>query len=183
MKRKRIKSVLVLFAILAFAAGTGVLADAPTEYEIKAAFIHNIAKLVEWPNPPPGANALRLCILGKNPFGHAIDILRGKQVGNLTWEVLPADPKTDLKECRVLFIAASESDDLGSVLDGIKGDATLTIGDTAGYAERGVIVNFYMEQNRVRLEVNVEAAQQAGLRIGSQLLKLAKIVHGTGAGP
>ena len=81
-----------------------------------------------------------------------------------------ADPKTDLRECRVLFIAASESDNLDSVLRDIKGSAILTIGDTAGYAERGVIVNFYMEQNK-------------GLRIGSQLLKLAKIVHGTGAEP
>ena len=177
------KSVLVLFAILAVAADTGVLADAPTEYEIKAAFIHNIAKLVEWPAASSDASTLRLCILGKDPFGHALDILRGKRIGNLEWEVMPADPKTDLRECRVLFIAASESDNLDSVLRDIKGSAILTIGDTAGYAEQGVIVNFYMEQNKVRLEVNVEAAQRAGLRIGSQLLKLAKIVHGTGAGP
>lgn len=152
----------------------------PTEYEVKAAFIHNIAKFVEWPAARPAPGILKLCIVGRNPFGNALDALQGKQAGSLTWEIAPAIPKASLKECGVLFIAASESRDLGRILGDIEGSAVLTVGDTGGYAEQGVMVNFYQEENKVRFEINKDAAGRAGLKVSSQLLKLARIVQDTG---
>jgi hypothetical protein len=151
-------------------------AGPPTEYEVKAAFIHNIAKFVEWPATARAKGALRLCILGQDSSGGAFDALRGKPIGDAVWEVLPVDRQSNLHQCRVLFIAASESGNLGQVLNDIKGHAVLTVGDSDGFAVQGVMVNFYLEQNRVRFEINNDAAGRAGLRISSQLLKLARIV-------
>jgi hypothetical protein len=166
----------------ALAATTCVSAQAepPTEYEVKAAFIHNIAKFVEWPAAPPTDGKLRLCIVGQDPFGSALDSLRGRPIGDKVWEVSPAKPNSNLRECGVLFIAASERNNLGQVLNATRGSAVLTVGDSEGYAEQGVMVNFYREQNRVRFEINAEAASRAGLKISSQLLKLARIVQEPG---
>lgn len=167
---------MLLGAALAALTCVSAQAGPPTEYEVKAAFIHNIAKFVEWPAATGTKGALRLCVLGQDQFGSALDTLRGKPIGNTVWEVVPVDRQSNLRQCRVLFIAASESGNLRQVLDDIKGRAVLTIGDTGGYAGQGVIVNFYLEQNRVRFEINPQAASRAGLRISSQLLKLARIV-------
>lgn len=152
----------------------------PTEYEVKVAFIHNIAKFVEWPAAIPVRGTMRLCILGQPHFTEAAVLLHGKQIGGRVWEVQPVDSRTALNECRVLFIAASESGNLHRVLEDIKGNATLTVGDTNGYAAQGVMLNFYPDQGKVRFEINVDAAQRAGLKIGSQLLKLARIVQEPG---
>jgi hypothetical protein len=167
---------MLLGAALAVLACRSAQAEQPTEYEVKAAFIHNIAKFVEWPAAARTTGALRLCVLGQDQSGGALGALRGKPIGNAVWDVAPVDRQSNLSQCRVLFISASESGDLAQVLDGIKDRAVLTMGDTGGYAVQGVMVNFYLEQNRVRFEINPQAASRAGLRISSQLLKLARIV-------
>ncbi|HCI14482.1 MAG TPA: DUF4154 domain-containing protein [Gallionellaceae bacterium] len=152
---------------------------APSEYEVKAAFIYNIAKFVEWPAvASPVSGRARLCLLGDDPSGGAFEVLQGKPVGAANWEVVRVDGGGSLKECRVLFIAASERANLGRILARIEGRPVLTVGDTEGYAGQGVIVNFYQEENKVRFEINRDAAGRAGLAISSQLLKLARIVSG-----
>lgn len=168
---------LLVVALCATLLRMEAQAAPPTEYEVKAAFIHNIAKFVEWPpGALPSSGSMRLCLLGEDSFGVALDTLRGKQVGRLSWEIVPAKAGSNLKECRVLFIAASERGNLGSILARLGGSPVLTVGDTDGYAQQGVMVNFYLEENRVRFEINREAAARAGLFISSQLLKLARIV-------
>ena len=175
------KAVVMLCAVLA-AWPSAAKAAPPTEYEVKAAFIHNIAKFVEWPAAPSSSGNARLCLLGQNPFNGALDALQGKQIGRLRWEIVPANARTNLKECRVLFIAASEMGSLGSIVARVGNDPVLTMGDSEGYAEQGVVINFYMEANKVRFEINRQAAARAGLGLSSQLLKLARIVQSTGAG-
>lgn len=152
------------------------IAQGPSEYEVKAAFIHNIAKFVEWPAPSGDGNALHLCVLGRTPFGDALAVLDGKQVGKLSWKISFPTTQSSLKACQVLFIAASEAGRLAPILDKLGDAPTLTIGDTEGYAELGVMVNFYIDENKVRFEVNPEAASRVRLKFGSQLLKLARIV-------
>ena len=165
------------------AAMSAIAAQAqPSEYEVKAAFIHNIVKFVEWPGASPASGHARLCLLGEDPSGGAFDMLQGKPIRGLRWEVVKVDAGNGLKACRVLFIAASERADLGRILAGMGDSPVLTVGDTAGYAERGVMVNFYPEDNRVRFEINRAAAARAGLVISSQLLRLARVVDETGGG-
>jgi hypothetical protein len=176
------KQVLIMLwgTALAMTACAGALAAPPTEYEVKAAFIHNIAKFVEWPKTASTAGPLKLCILGRDPFGNALDVLRGKTVHDQPWEVLHVNSDHGLGGCGVLFIAASERNNLTQVLDATKGSAVLTVGDSEGYAERGVMVNFYLQDNMVRIEVNLDASRRAGLSISSQLLKLVRVVQEPG---
>ena len=171
----------LLAALFLLSVNTAAVADSATEYEVKAALVHNIAKFVEWPAAAGVKEVLRLCLLGADPFNAAAEGLRAKPVGAKVWEVVPANARANLKECHVLFIAAAEVANLPRLLVGIKGSPVLTVGDTEGYAERGVMVNLFLNQNKVRFEINNDAAGRAGLRISSQLLKLARIVAEPGA--
>ena len=175
-------SVSIRLVVALCAAMPAIAAQAqPSEYEVKAAFVHNIAKFVEWPAVPASGLA-RLCLLGEDPSGGAFDMLQGKPIGGLRWEVVKVDAGNGLKACRVLFIAPSERADLGRILAKMEGSPVLTVGDTDGYAEQGVMVNFYPEGGRVRFEINRAAAARAGLAISSQLLRLARLVDETGGG-
>jgi hypothetical protein len=183
LDKQKKQAVALVFVVLAALRCQAAMAAPPTEYEVKAAFIHNIAKFVEWPAVPPSVRSAKLCVLGQNPFGEALGVLQGKPVGRLNWEIVPLDGSVSLKECRVLFISASERGNLGRILESIANHPVLTMGDSEGYAEQGVMVNFYLEQSKVRFEINQEAANRAGLKISSQLLKLARIVRPAGGRP
>ena len=152
---------------------------APSEYELKAAFIYQIARFIEWPSPP-GALArapLRLCVLGGNPFGLALENIRGKPVNERSMEVSLLDMNADTRQCNLLFIAAPAERHLERIVALSRGSGMLTIGDTEGFAQRGAIVNFFLENGKIRFEINLEASRHAELKISSQLLKLARIVQ------
>jgi hypothetical protein len=118
-------------------------------------------------------------ILGDDPFGATLDRIvadkkingRGFAVKRLKWS---KDLK-DLRVCNILFVSSSEKEHIDSVVDSVKWLPILTIGDAPGFAKRGGIINFTLEENKVRFEVNVEAAKNAVLTISSRLLALAKI--------
>jgi len=160
-------------------------ADSPdsSEYLIKAGFIYNFAKLVEWPTTafPQPDSPIVIGILGNDPFGATLDTIvadkkidgRAFAVRRLRWS---KDSK-DLKGCNILFVSSSEKEHIDSVVETMKGLPILTIGDAPGFAKRGGIINFTLEDNKVRFEVNVEAAKHADLTISSRLLTLAKIVQ------
>lgn len=152
---------------------------APTEYELKAAFIYQIARFVEWPSSPAPATSapLRLCVLGGNPFGPALETIRGKPVNERKMEISLLDTNTDPRECNILFIASSAERHLERIAAISRGAGMLTVGDTQGFAQRGAMINFFVENGKIRFEINPEASQRAGLKISSQLLKLARIVR------
>lgn len=152
---------------------------APSEYELKAAFIYQIARFVEWPSAGTPVNAgapLRLCVLGGNPFGAALEPIRGKPVNERRMEVALLDVNADTRECNMLFIAAPAERHLERIAALSRGSGMLTIGDTQGFAQRGAMVNFFPENGKVRFEVNLNAARLGGLKISSRLLSLARIV-------
>jgi len=162
---------------LAFLCLTGLSAwAAPSEYEIKAAFLYQITKFVEWP-PSRSADPPRLCLLGGNPFGAALEGIRGKPVGGRPLEVTPIGPESDIRRCTLLFIAAPAERSLERIVVLAHGAGILTFGDTEGFAQRGVMVNFLEEDGRVRFEIHLEAARRSGLKISSRLLSLARIVE------
>jgi hypothetical protein len=180
---ERIAIILAALALLPLAGNAVSAADAapPGEYDVKAAFIHNFAQFVSWPADTRSASDhIRLCVIGLNPFGDVLDVLRDKTVDGKPWEIRLLRAADDLTECRVVFVAVSEAERLESIREKIAGRAVLTIGDSVGFAERGIMINFYLEERKVRFEINVAAVRQAGLTISSQLLKLAKIVAGDG---
>ena len=154
-----------------------------SEYLIKAGFIYNFAKFVEWPATSFAQpdSPIVIGILGTDPFGTIIDqIVQDKKIGargfvvkRLKWG---SDVK-DLRDCKILFVSASEKAHMDELLQMVKGLPVLTVGETPGFAERGGVIRFVLEDNRVRFEVNVEAAHQAELTISSRLLTLARIIQ------
>jgi hypothetical protein len=151
-----------------------------SEYLIKAGFTYNFAKLMEWPSTafPQPDSPIVIGILGTDPFGGTLDqVLKGKQVNGRDFEVRHLKWGTDLKGCNILFVSTSETIHLDEIFHSVKGLPILTIGETPGFAQRGGIINFIVEDNKVRFEVNVDAAKQADINISSRLLSLAKIVQ------
>jgi hypothetical protein len=153
-----------------------------SEYLIKAGFTYNFAKLMDWPaNAFPQANSpIVIGVLGADPFGGTLDqVLKGKQANGRDFEVKHLKWGMDLKDCDILFVSSSESAHVDEILHLLRGMPVLTIGEMPGFAQRGGIINFIVEDNKVRFEVNVEAAKQANINISSRLLSLAKIVQQT----
>ena len=152
----------------------------PTEYEVKAAYIYNFTKYVEW---PPGAfqggsKTIHVCVIGDDPFGPSLTALNGKGVGERSVRIRRNKSLHDLQGCEILFISGSEEENLAHIVKAINGALVLTIGDSKGFAGKGVMINFYMENNKVRFEINPKKAMRAGFRISSKLLRIARIVGG-----
>lgn len=162
-------------AMLVTFATAAPRAQAQSEYQVKAAIIYNIARFVDW--PPPGRSTVTLCILGVDPFGSGIDVLAGRPVGAAALQVRRIARPDEARGCQLVFVGGSEAPRLKSVLNALPQGQVLTLADTPGFAESGVAVNLYLEEGRVRFEVNIDAAQRSGLAISSQLLKLARITH------
>ena len=166
--------VLSLVLILAFSQARADLL--PTrEYRLKAAFLYNFAKFVEWP-----AEALSdekatfiLGVLGENdPFGPALESIRGKTVRGKILTIKRFEGLQDLAACHILFIASSEKEQLEEALEFLEGSSVLTVGEMERFAEMGGIINFVVKKNRLRFEINLDAGRRAGLEISSQLLNL-----------
>lgn len=171
----RLLTVIVLGSLLAVRA-TGEEAE---EYHVKAAFLYNFAKFVEWP-----AQAFRtpqdpivVCVLGRNPFGNALDdVIRGKSIAGRAFEFRQVADAQAASACQILFVSASEGKRFRSLYGSLKPAGILTVGEEQGFAADGGVINFKLEGGRVRFEINVDAAEHEQLHISSKLLSLAQIV-------
>jgi YfiR/HmsC-like len=149
----------------------------PGEYEVKAVFIYNLAKFIEWPDKSLGSSStLTVYILGDDPFGSDWDAITGKLIKGKRIVVQPIDSPDDLGKAGILFISSSEKENLRDILKRTSGLPILTVGDTKSFAQRGVMINFYIENNKIRFEINLEAANLAGLKISSNVLRMGTIV-------
>jgi len=151
----------------------------PTEYEVKAAFIYNFAKYVRWPEASTSETGKPFVIgvIGRDPFGQALDdAIRGQSLQGRAVFVKRFGKVEEVADCDILFISSSERNNLQRIIEVLHKAPVLTIGDMDRFAERGGMINLTTEEKRVRFEINVEAAERAGLRPGSQLLRLARIV-------
>jgi hypothetical protein len=166
---------LLLGFMLAFAASAQTI----SEYQVKAAFLYNFAKFVEWPAQTFKANKdpVRICVLGQNPFGSAlVDAVGGKTVLGRPFVLSEIATAGQVTDCQIVFICSSERKRLRAILAELRTTGILTVGETDGFATEGGIVNFRLSDGRVHLEINIEAAGQAKLRINSSVLSLAQIV-------
>ena len=169
---RRVFLLLLASAGLAFAQET-----APLEYELKAAFLDNFVKFVEWP-PEAFAVArspLTICVYGTDPFGTSLDgVVRGESLGERSLLIQRPEKLDELRDCHVLFVSRSERQRMPEVLARVEGTPVLTVGDTDGFLRAGGMINFVLEDNKVRFLINQAAAERSGLRISSKLLRLAK---------
>ena len=162
------------------------LAQQPGEYELKAAVLCNLAKFVEWPTnaAPPTRDPLVIGLIGTDPFGPVLDrLIRGQTVQGRELAVRRFQPDEDLRSCQVLFVSRSETGRVPGILARVRGARILTVSESSGFAERGGMVNLVLQDDRVRFEMNVRAAEQEGLKISSKLQKYATRVVSPPTGP
>lgn len=150
----------------------GHAAEPMREYDVKAVFIYNFAKFVEWPDSV-GTN-VRLCLLGTSPFGKAFDTIRGQPVKGRKFDVTAIDAPTAVFGCHMVYVPPSQERNLDKVLARARGNGILVVSDSEGYAQRGSMINLYLEDDKVRFEINLQAVDSSGLRVSSQLLALGK---------
>ncbi len=149
------------------------------EYQVKAFFLYNFAKYVDWPSHRfnSAADPLVICILGQNPFGGGLEqAVHGKAVEGRTVVVHQISDLHPQCDCHILFVGASERKRFRSSSALIRGSGVLTVGESEGFASDGGVINFKVEEGKVRFEINLDAAGQEQLHISSKLLSLARIV-------
>jgi hypothetical protein len=151
-------------------AGPAQPAGDVLEYQVKAAFLFNFLKFVEWPEAATDAPWV-IGVLGRDPFGTVLDeTVRGKMVNGRKVELRRYDKLADVKDCNILFIGRGDYERTGIPAQ----PGMLTVGEAPGFLKAGGAINFYLDDNRVRFEIRPTAASAAGLHVSSQLLKLGR---------
>jgi hypothetical protein len=168
----------VLAAVLGLAWSCAA-ASTPTDYQVKAVFLFNFAQFVEWPSAAftNETSPIIIGILGEDPFGSILDeTVKGEAVRGRHIVVKRLALEDDPKACHILFISRSEKDRVNALLEGLKHAPVLTVGEVDTFCERGGMINFVRQDQNIRLEANRAGAEDAGLKISSRLLTLARLV-------
>ena len=172
----------LLLALWVFFSGglvAGAESPTPTMHQVEAAFLFNFAKFVTWPDDAfqRSENSLIIGVLGEDPFGAVLEeTIRDKTVMGKKLAVKRFVRIQDAVNSHILFLSSSEESHLPHILKVLEKNTVLTVSDMEEFAERGGMVAFTVEDQKVRFNVNVGAVERAELKMGSQLLKLARIV-------
>jgi hypothetical protein len=189
---------LIVLALVLFMAAIAPKAWADStqtlEYQVKAAFIYNFIKFVDWPKEKvtDSNTPLTIGIIGQDPFKDAFGPLQEKEIkdrkviiqrfeGFVELEKSgkkkkdqPHPKSQDIQKCHLLFICPSESERIADIIASVKDHSVLTVGEAKDFIESGGVINFIVEEQKVRFEINTAAAERAKLKIRSNLLRLAK---------
>jgi hypothetical protein len=172
--RLRAIPVLGLSLVWLLTVGGGHAQESPQiEYPLKAAFLVNFAKFVEWPRAAfaEPTSPIVLGILGQNPFG---DILAGKIINNRPLVPKVFSSSSEATNCHILFIVGSyEKDRLSAIIKSLGKASVLTVGETKDFTEIGGMINFVQPEKKIRFQINDAAAKRVDLKISSKLLSLA----------
>jgi hypothetical protein len=171
---------IIFWAVVSSAHHAHAQAEGVGEYQVKAAFLYNFAKFVEWPDAPStnGRDPILLCVAGHDPFGKILEqSILGKTANGHPFLIKLFKKDEDASGCHILFTDSSDETYIRSLFDRLRGSSVLTVGETEGFLRLGGIVNFTLEENKVRFEINVDAAERARLKISSKLLSVAKVVR------
>lgn len=179
-KRLLARFLLVLLAGLISPCLTLGQSEVSQEYQVKAAFLYNFAKFVDWPSAAFANDKapITVCIYGKDPFGATLDdTVRSKTIGARGFAVRrPKSPK-DLATCHIAYLGDSVGDQLRDVLSILETSSVLSVGEDPHFADQGGDIQFVMEDGKIRFLINVDSVNRAGFKMSSKLLALAKVVH------
>jgi hypothetical protein len=168
----------MLILLLASSLKLSAQTTASAEYQIKAVFLFNFARFVDWPAKafPDADSPFVIGVLGDDPFGSYLDeTVRGEKVNGHPLTVQRYRRVSEIRACQVLFISRSEADRLEQIVASLRGRGILTVGDTDDFAARGGMIRLATEKNKVRMRVNLDAVKAANLAISSKLLRVAEI--------
>jgi len=179
---------LILACVVWLVGATAIHAQAvsATEYELKAAMIHQFLSFVEWPEDvlaPDTHDSITVCVLGDDPFGSILDDLAEKQtVGGRPVSIRRGAELQVLGFCHAVFISSSERRRVAELLDALSNVTVLTVGDMDGFANDGGMIGLTSEDNKIHFAVNIDAVAASNLTVSSRLLRLATIVRRGSAG-
>lgn len=171
---------LLALSIL-FLASFAFSQQKPSEYQVKAAYLYNFGRFVEWPSEILGGQpSFTICILGEDPFGPALDaMVTGATIAGKSVTAKRISSPQNLDECRILFMTSTEAISLNKIIEAGNKHAVLTVSDMPEFASKGGMIQFVSEDKRIRFEVNLTAAQSARLTLSADLLKVATAVRRT----
>jgi hypothetical protein len=151
----------------------------PTDYDVKAVYLYNFGRFVEWPASVTAKNdSFTVCVLGQDPFGPALDAtLAGETIGGKSVTAKRISTPQEAVSCQILFMSSAEDGRLNKIIEALDKGAVLTVSDMPQFSQRGGMIQFVLEGKKVRFEVNLTAVQRAGLILSSELLKVATTVR------
>ncbi len=161
-------------------AAFGAESAVPREYQLKAAFLYNFTKFVEWPSSSfsSSSSPIVIGVLGENRFGSELEkIVQDRKFNNRRYQVRVFRTAEEAKAAHLLFIGESDPARLAEIFRGLGHASVLTVGESKRFAQAGGVITFTQEGDKLRFEINLPAAEQAGLKINAQLQKLARSAH------
>lgn len=153
-----------------------------SEYQVKAAYLYNFGKFVKWPASSANKSAFfAVCVLGQDPFGSTLDsIMAGEELDGKYLVVKRISAAQDAEDCRILFISSNEESHLKEILETLDESGILTVSDIPSFSRRGGMIQFVLDGDKVRFEINLSKAEASRLTLSSQLLKVATAVRTDG---
>jgi hypothetical protein len=166
---------------LGLGAVRGAGAQPTLENDVKAVFLYNFTKFIEWPPPAaPQAGAFRVCVLADAGFSQAVDrTIAGETVDGRPLERIEPQSPDQVRSCGILYVGRPYTERTARFIAVARNLPVLTVGEGPAFLQQGGAIGFVLENNRVRFDVNVAAAQRSGLRVSSKLLRVARSVEGT----
>jgi hypothetical protein len=183
--RIAVGSLALVFALIIgclFAQQTAAQQSKPSEYQVKAAYVYNFGKFVKWPASAAAnrSGAFTICVLGEDPFGTVLQsTLAGESIGGKPVAVKRVNTPQDATSCHILFLSTAQETKLKEVLGSLGQASVLTVSDIPEFSQRGGMIQFVLQGDRVRFEINRANAEDDGLFLTSDLLKVAVMVRGS----
>ena len=169
---------LWLLAYAMMLGAQGIAFGATTESAVKAGFVYNFTKFIDWPASTDESITYNLCVAGESKLTDSLDALEGKLVGNKPLNIMRNVSAANLKGCHMVFVVAASDAHIQSLLQQMGNLPIVTVSDSPDFILKGGMIGLIRDGNRVGFEVNLKPANAAGLRMSAQLLKLAKSVKG-----
>ena len=169
---------LWLLACAMVLGAQGIAFGATTESAVKAGFVYNFTKFIDFPPSTDASITYNLCVAGESKLSDSLDALEGKLVGNKPLNIQRNVSEANLKDCHMVFVVAASDAHIQSLLQQVGTLPIVTVSDSPDFILKGGMIGLIRDGNRVGFEVNLKTAGAAGLRMSAQLLKLAKSVKG-----
>ena len=176
--------ISVMIALSLFSAPISrAQSSKPTDYQVKAIYLYNFGRFIEWPASASKNDSFLVCVLGRDPFGSALDrAFAGENIGGKHIVAKRISTLQESAGCQILFLSGTEESRAKQILEALDKEAVLTVSDMPLFSERGGMIQFVSDGNRIRFEVNLAATQRAGLTLSSELIRVASAVRKNSAG-
>jgi len=177
---KKIKRKFLTVSLLVHGSVLTAQKSDISDYQVKAVFLFNFAQFVEWPATAFSSeqSPFVIGVVGDNPFGSYLEeVVSGEKTNTHPLKVEYYKTPEEIKTCHILFINKSEKIDPDDIIADLKAKPILTVGDVPYFLHNGGMIRFYVKNNKIQIQINLEAAEAAKLIISSKLLRIAEIYN------